>query len=103
MKMQQFNPKMISISQLRRDIDVLEKTLASEEEALVMRNQSLLFVALSPEKYQKLQNIQRNESTVEKAVLTIGRIRNQSGQARKTLVSDYVRRMREKRVRRWKE
>lgn len=103
MKMQQFNPKMISISQLRRDIDVLEETLASEEEALVMRNQSLLFVALTPEKYQKLQNIQEHKSTVEEAVSAIGRIRNQFGQAKKALVSDYVSRMREKRVKRWKK
>lgn len=101
--MQQFNPKMISISQLRRDIDVLEQVLASEEEALVMRNQNLLFVALTPEKYQRLQNIQEHKSGVKEAVLAIGRIRNQFGQARKTLVSDYISQMREKRVKRWKK
>lgn len=103
MKMQQFNPKMISISQLRRDVDILEEVLASEEEALVMRNQSLLFVALTPEKYQRLQNIQGDKSSIKKAVLTIKRIRNQFGQAKKSLVSDYISRMREKRVKRWKK
>jgi len=103
MKIQQFNPKMISISQLRRDINVLEQALASEEEALVMRNQSLLFVALTPEKYKRLQNIQERKPGIEEAVLAIGRIRNQFGQAKKTLVSDYISRMREERIKRWKK
>lgn len=102
MKMQQFNPKMISITQLRRDIDVLKKILAQESEALVMSNQSLLFVAIAPEKYKSLQVDERE--TIKKAVAAIEKIRQDFGGVKRvTTVSDYVSGMRERRIKKWKK
>ncbi len=100
--MQQFNPKMISITQLRRDIDVLKKILAQESEALVMSNQSLLFVAIAPEKYKSLQVDERE--TIKKAVAAIEKIRQDFGGVKRvTTVSDYVSGMRERRIKKWKK
>jgi hypothetical protein len=104
MKIQQFNPKIISITQLRRDIDILNKVLEREKEALVMRNQNLLFVAITPEKYQKLQGEKENSQTIKAAVATIERIRSHfSGAKKTTSVSEYVSRMRDERVKKWKK
>ena len=47
MKLQQFDPKIVSITQLRRNIYALEGILAKEEEAFVMRNQDLI-IDLNP-------------------------------------------------------
>ncbi|MDO8515003.1 MAG: hypothetical protein Q7S14_00750 [bacterium] len=63
MQLSQIDPKIISITQLRRDIDVLEQVLAQNDQAFVMRNQELLFVAWSPQKYQSLNT--NNTGVVE--------------------------------------
>ena len=103
MKIQQFNPKMISITQLRRDIGILEKVLTREDEALVMRNQSLMFVAIKPERYQRLQDDQKENQTIERAVAVIGRIREGGKKFRRISVSDYVSKTREQRIKKWKK
>lgn len=101
MKIQQFNPKMISITQLRRDIDALEEVLAQEEEAFVVRNQDLLFVAIAPEKYQNLRADKRD--SIKKAAAAIEKMRHNFGRAKGAeLVSDYVARMREQRIKKWR-
>lgn len=99
MKIQQFNPKIISITQLRRDIDVLEKVLAQEDEAWVMRNQSVLFVAVAPEKYRKL----RDNGRIKRAITIINKIREDSKKAKRPSVSGFVVKMRDQRVKKWKK
>lgn len=54
MQLQQLDPKFITVTQLRRDIDILEKILEKYEEAWVIKNQDVLFIAMSPKKYLKL-------------------------------------------------
>jgi len=98
MNIQQFNSKIISITQLRRDIDVLEKTLRREDEAIIMRNQDILFVAISPNRYKELQGTRRERTT--QAVKEIDKLRTQykfSGQP----VTEYLIKMRDERVRKW--
>jgi len=102
MKLQQFNSKMISITQLRKGIDALEEVLAREDEALIMRNQSLFFVAMTPEKYRQINGDKRKIDTVEQAIATIGKIRSDVGSKKgKTLISDYVAKMRNQRIQKW--
>jgi len=103
MKMQQFDPKIISITQLRRDIDVLEEVLAQNEEAWIMRNQDLLFVALTPERYRRLRFGRPEESKVKAAITAIQRIRSKFSQTKKPVVSNYVSLMREERIRKWRK
>ena len=103
MKMQQFEPKIISITQLRRDIDTLEEVLARNEEAWIMRNQDLLFVALAPERYRQLRSGRVGKNKIETAVATIQRIRSKYAQAKKRVVSDYVSLMRKERIKKWKK
>ncbi|MBI4999841.1 hypothetical protein HZB97_03670 [Candidatus Gottesmanbacteria bacterium] len=103
MKIQQFNPKIISITQLRRDIDLLEEILTRENEALVMRNQSLLFVAMTPEKYYDWEDDRKGARMISDVIEEIEQIRkNRRSKPRKGLVSDYVSRMREERAVKWK-
>ncbi|MGB9707079.1 MAG: hypothetical protein ACPLXP_03345 [Microgenomates group bacterium] len=102
MKMQQFDPKIISITQLRRDIDALEEILVKNEEAWIMRNQDLLFVALAPERYRRLQSGEVEENKIDAAVAAIKDIRNKFGRAKKTSISDYVSLMREERIKKWR-
>ena len=54
MQLQQFDPKFITVTQFRRGIGVLEKILAKYGEAWIIRNQEVLFIALTPEKYLEL-------------------------------------------------
>ena len=55
MDIQQFNSKIVSITQVRRDIDVLNKILDKEQEAVVIKNQKVLFIAVKPDKYHQNQ------------------------------------------------
>lgn len=103
MKIQQFNPRMISISQLRRQTKDLEKILAFGEEALIMRNQSVLFVAISPEKYREIQENNKDKTKIAKAISVINKIRQENKKrTRKISVGEYVSKMREQRTRKWK-
>lgn len=105
MQLQQFNPNTISITQLRRDIDVLENVLANNDEAVVVRNQDVLFVAVSPKKYQEIKNNypgeKRDLAVVVKNIdmfrKTVGsRIKGNAG-------SDYIIKMRDEQVNKWKK
>lgn len=102
MKIQQFNPKMISITQLRRNIDVLEEVLTSEREAWVMRHQSVFFVALKPERFQQLQAPKTPFFSIDQAIRKITQIRNEFGKKKKS-TSDYVIKMRDERVGKWRK
>lgn len=104
MQLQQFDPKMISITQLRRDIDVLETTLARNDEALVVRNQDLLFVALSPRSYERYQimNKQNNTDSINDAVASINAFREKYGKTKvKNAGSNAVIKMRDDARKRW--
>ena len=102
MDIQQFNSKIISITQLRRDIDALEKVLEKEEEAVVMRNQDVLFVAMTPKRYKEIfPGISRKER-IATAVAAIEKIRISHGKTKGPLqASEYVVRMRDERINRW--
>ena len=104
MQLQQFNPKMVSITQVRRDIDVLEETLGKNNEALVMRNQDLLFAALSPKSYQEYQELKKHTQvdSIAKAVDSINAIREKYGKGRgKNAGSRYIIKMRDEAREKW--
>ncbi|MBI3559356.1 hypothetical protein HY085_03075 [Candidatus Gottesmanbacteria bacterium] len=104
MQLQQFDPKMISITQLRRDIDILENILAQNDEALIVRNQSLLFAALSPKNYEKYQMMTKQSDTdsISDAVASINAFREKYGKTKvKNAGSKAVIRMRDDARKRW--
>lgn len=104
MDIHQFNSKIISITQLRRDIDALEKVLTREEEAVVMRNQNVLFVAVTPDKYQKLKTGNIHQDRITEAIETIKRLRETAGKKRKGITTtEFIIKMRDERVNRWKK
>ncbi|MBU1089052.1 hypothetical protein KKC08_01470 [Patescibacteria group bacterium] len=103
MNIQQFNPKMVSITMLRRDMKVLEDVLAKEEEAWVMRNQSVLFVALTPEKYKRVQSGFGTMKSLEEAIDSIDKLRKGKKSFKGSPVSGYVSKMRDERVGKWKK
>ncbi len=70
----------------------------SEEEALVTKNQKVLFVALKPEKYKRMVG---KELRVDQGVSAIAEVRAKYGKDKKTSVSDYVAKMREERKKKW--
>ncbi|MBI4999741.1 hypothetical protein HZB97_03155 [Candidatus Gottesmanbacteria bacterium] len=101
MQLQQFSPKMISITQLRRDIDVLENVLAKNREALVVRNQDVLFVALTFKRYQEITS-QNQKISIDEAVKGINTFRAQYGKTkRKNAGSSYIIKMRDETRKRW--
>ncbi len=103
MNLQQFDDKIISITSLRRDIEALKKILNRNDEAVVMRNQDVLFVAVTPKKYQELQTPDRSQKDIEKAAAGIDRLRQKYGNKTKGSVSDYVIKMRDERITKWKK
>lgn len=98
MNLQQLNPKIISITQVRRDIDILHKVLSEQNEAFIVKNQRLLFIAVSPEKYQAFSRDKKNK--IERAIVSINKIRNTYKSKTKS-ISRYVMRMRDERMRQW--
>ena len=102
MKLAQFDPKIISITQLRRDMDALEKVLALESEAWVMRNQSLLFVAIAPDKYKEVMATRKGLS-FDQAAGAAAELRAKYKHKKGSPASDYVSRMRDERIKRWKK
>lgn len=102
MTIQQINPKCVSITQIRRDIDVLNQVLVQEKEAFVVKNQQLLFIAVSPEKYKTFSKEVKNRHTIEQAIASINQIRKTS-KTKPPSVSRYVIKMRDERVKKWKK
>lgn len=103
MDIQQFNSKIISITQLRRDIDSLEKVLKKEDEAVVMRNQDVLFVALSPKRYKEILPASTRFQQINQAVEAIDKLRKYHGKTKGSMTaSDFIIKMRDLRVTKWK-
>lgn len=100
MNIQQINPKIISITQLRKDIDALNKILAEQDEAWVVKNQNVLFVAVKPEKYQQMK--EKKTERIKQAIKLIESIRAKH-KSDKELASDYVIKMRDERIAKWKK
>ncbi len=100
MKLQQFDPRVVSITDLRRDIDTLEDVLKSEEEAWVTRNQKVMFVALKPEKYKRMVG---KNAKISQAVSMVSEVREKYGKDKEVSVSDYVVEMREERKKKWEK
>ena len=104
MDIQQFNSKIISITQLRRDIDSLEKVLAKEDEAVVMRNQDVLFVAMTPKRYQEVYPGISRKKQITKAIQAIGKMRKSHGKTKGPIkASEFVSKMRDERIGRWRQ
>lgn len=104
MDIQQFNSKLISITKIRRDIDALEKVLFEEKEAVVVRNQDVLFVAMTPARYQELQPADQKKVQIEDITAKIDKIRQKYGTKRKQVsASDFVIKMRDERAEKWKD
>lgn len=103
MDIQQFNSKLIPITKIRRDIDALEKVLAAEKEAIVVRNQDVLFVAMTPARYKELQPPEKKKVQIEDAIAKIDKIRQKYGKKRNEVsASEFVIKMRDERMEKWK-
>ncbi|OGK25504.1 hypothetical protein A3A46_02770 [Candidatus Roizmanbacteria bacterium RIFCSPLOWO2_01_FULL_37_13] len=101
MNIQQLDQKIVSITQVRRDIDVLNRILEKEQEAVVMKNQKILFIAVKPDKYNQMKSTTRKER-IESALKFMDASRKKykfSG----NYVSDYIVKMRDERVKKWKK
>lgn len=101
MNLQQINPKILSITQLRRDIDVLKKILEREKEAIVVKNQKVLFMVVDPEKYKKLIE-KKDDNAITNSLSIIKKLREKKSLKRNSL-SSYVIKMREERIKKWKK
>ena len=101
MDIQQFNSKIVSITQVRRDIDILNKILDKEQEAVVMKNQKVMFIAVKPERYKTVKESIRS-GKFEKAMKVMESLRKKY-KAKTESASDYIVKMRDERVKKWKK
>ena len=99
MNLQQLNPKILSITQLRQDIDILNRILEKEKEAIVMKNQKVLFMVVDPEKYKQLKENKEKDS-FEEALRIMEELRSKY-KSKNNAVSSYVIKMRDKRRKKW--
>ena len=101
MNIQQLDAKIVSITQVRRDIDVLNRILEKEDEAIVMKNQKIMFIAIKPEKYSTNKEASRKEKiTSAMKVMESLRARYKSD---RELATSYIVKMRDERVKKWKK
>lgn len=98
MNLQQLDPKILSITQLRRDIDILNRILEKEKEAIVMKNQKVLFMALSVDRYELLQRTRKER--IDEALKIMSELRAKY-KARGNSVSNYIIKMRDERRKKW--
>lgn len=108
MNISQINPQIISITDLRRDVDCLQKVLDREEAAFVMRNQDVMFVAMKPEKYESLneKNQEGKMQTKMSMVDTIKKIdefRERHVMPKGKTLSSYIIKMRDERIKKWQK
>lgn len=101
MDIQQLDPKIVTITQVRRDIDVLMRILEQQEEAIVMKNHKIYFIALKPERYNQVKASTREER-IESAMKVMESLRAKH-KSNKELASSYVVKMRDERVKKWKK
>jgi hypothetical protein len=103
MNISQINPQIISITDLRRDVDSLRKVLDREEVAWVMRNRDVMFVAMRPEKYESLSETgQENKmSKMKEALAGLDDIRNKLKMPKGKTLSSYIIKMRDERAKKW--
>lgn len=101
MNIQELDQKIISITQVRRDIDVLNRILEKEDEAIVMKNQKVMFIAVKPEKYDQVKESTRKER-IQKAMKFMESMRSKY-KSDKELASDYIIKMRDERIKKWKK
>jgi hypothetical protein len=99
MNLQQLNPKILSITQFRRDIDILNRILEKEKEAIVMKNQKVLFMVVDPERYKRLKE-KKEKHDFNRALDIMAALRSKY-KSKKSLVSSYVMRMRDGRRNKW--
>jgi DNA repair exonuclease SbcCD nuclease subunit len=99
MNLQQLNPKILSITQLRQDIDILNKILRKEKEAIVMKNQKVLFMVVDPEKYKQLKE-KKEKDSFEEALRIMEELRSKY-KSKNNAVSSYVIKMRDERRKKW--
>lgn len=102
MKLQDFNDRTISITQMRQDIDVLKKALKHQGVAWVTRNQDIMFIAIEPEKYKQLVG-KESDYQIEKAVDEINEIQAKYGDQSDKDSSEVISKMRQERAQKWKE
>ena len=101
MDIQQINPKMISITKVRRDIDALKKVLDTEGEAYVMKNDKVVFVAIKPENYNDYSE-NRRQKDIDHALMLMDKMQSKY-KFKGNTVSDYVIKMRDERAKKWKK
>lgn len=99
MNLQQLDPKILSITQLRRDIDILNKILEKEKEAIVMKNQKVLFMVVDPDKYKRLKE-QKEDNDFNQALDIMATLRSKY-KSKRSLASSYVIKMRDERRKKW--
>ena len=80
-----------------------EKVLKKEDEAVVMRNQDVLFVALTPKRYQEIYPGASRKERIARTIQSITKLRkSHSTKADSMTASEFVSKMRDERADRWK-
>ena len=104
MNISQINPQIISITDLRRDVDSLRKVLDREEVAWVMRNQDVMFVAMKPEKYESLneKGPEKKMNKMKEALAGLDEMRNKLKMPKGKTLSSYIIKMRDDQAKEWK-
>ena len=103
MQLQDINTQIVSITQIRRDIDVLQNILTKDKDAVVMSNQSIAFVVVNPTRYQELT--QSRQEKLSRAISQISTLRKKVTPKKSTglKASDYIVKMRDSRLNKWKK
>ena len=96
MNIQQYDPKIVSVTQLRRDMSVLDRILEKEDKALVVKNHQVVYEVTKPQADKK--KISDAEIKKRKKLLEqIRKFRDKRGDGQGTPVTDYLIQMREAR------
>lgn len=102
MNLQDFNSKAVSITQIRRDIDVLKKALNDQGVAWVTRNQDIMFVAIDPKKYKEMVG-KESGYQIQEAVDKVNEIQTKYGDKGSKNSTEVISNMREERAKKWKK
>ena len=100
MDIQDLDAKIISITQVRRDIDVLNRILEKEKEAIIMKNQKVMYIVRKPEMPKQKKTAIR-EKTIDEAMKVMASLRAKH-KFTKEVASSYVIKMRDERAKKWK-
>lgn len=102
MTIRRADPRMVPITSIRKDIDVLVDVLCEENEAYVMKNQDLFFVVLTPDRYFNIIKHSFAPDSKAEAFAEFEQYQENNIMPKNKTASDYVIKMRKAQRQRWK-